>query len=114
MRWSVFKTVFGACFGWAGSILIKTPMSVTKNPGPTATSSDQKWSELKAGDWVLIRSADEIEATLSEDGSTDGLSFMPEMAACCGKRFRIGRAGTTVCINSVSYTHLTLPTILLV
>ena len=77
-------------------------MSVTKNPGPTATSSDQKWSELKAGDWVLIRSADEIEATLSEDGSTDGLSFMPEMAACCGKRFRIGRAGTTVCINSES------------
>lgn len=77
-------------------------MSVTENPGPIATPSDQKWSEFKAGDWVLICSAEEIEATLDVDGRTDGLSFMPEMAAYCGRAFRIGRAGTTVCINSES------------
>ena len=77
-------------------------MSETDNAKPTATPSNPKWPELTAGDWVRICSVGEIETTLDDAGRTDGLSFMPEMVAYCGKAFRIGRAGTTVCINSES------------
>jgi hypothetical protein len=43
---------------------------------------------LQPGDEVEVRSLDEILATLDDRGMRDGLPFMPEMAAFCGKRFR--------------------------
>jgi len=73
-------------------------MSENENSQRTVRPSEQEWPELKSGDWVRIRSAFEIAGTLDSVGRTDGLSFMPEMAAYCGKAFRIGRSGTTVCI----------------
>jgi hypothetical protein len=39
--------------------------------------------------WVEVRSAAEIAATLDRDDCLDGLPFMPEMAAHCGRRFRV-------------------------
>ncbi len=41
------------------------------------------------GDWVEIRSKEEILATLDNDGRLDGMPFMPEMFAFCGQRFRV-------------------------
>jgi hypothetical protein len=41
--------------------------------------------KLRAGDWVQVRSAEEILATLDEQGRLDGMPFMPEMLSYCGK-----------------------------
>jgi hypothetical protein len=44
---------------------------------------------LSAGDWVQIRSKDEILATLDERGRLDGLPFMPQMLKWCGHRLQV-------------------------
>ncbi|MGB2714043.1 MAG: hypothetical protein WBC51_07685 [Vicinamibacterales bacterium] len=44
---------------------------------------------LNAGDWVEVRSQQEILATLDQKGQLDGMPFMPEMFAFCGRRFRV-------------------------
>src|SRR5260370_28069039 len=52
---------------------------------------------LRPGEWVAVRSAGEIAATLDADGRLDGLPFMPEMLAFCGRHFRVqARADRTV------------------
>lgn len=43
------------------------------------------------GDRVLVRSLQEIRATLDESGCLDGLPFMEEMVAFCGRQFRVFR-----------------------
>lgn len=44
---------------------------------------------LRAGEWVEVASAPEIYATLDENGTLEGLPFMPEMLAFCGQRFQV-------------------------
>ena len=44
-------------------------------------------SGYRAGDWVEVKSAKEILATLDDKGRLDHLPFMPEMLQFCGKRF---------------------------
>ncbi|HUC43947.1 MAG TPA: hypothetical protein VMR65_07915 [Candidatus Sulfotelmatobacter sp.] len=54
-------------------------------------------SGLKAGDLVEIRSAEEIFATLDDDGCLDRLPFMAEMLRFCGKRLRIASVAHKTC-----------------
>ncbi len=44
---------------------------------------------LNVGDWVEVRSPEEILATLDGDQCVEGLPFMPEMLQFCGKRFTV-------------------------
>ena len=46
-------------------------------------------SKLSVGDWVEVRSKEEILSTLDSNGRLDGMPFMPEMFAFCGKRFQV-------------------------
>jgi hypothetical protein len=48
-------------------------------------------SWLLVGDVVEVRSLEEIERTLDESGCLDGLPFMAEMAAFCGRTARVFR-----------------------
>ena len=52
---------------------------------------------LRAGDWVEVRSAAEILATLDERGCLDALPFMPEMLKYCGKRFQVFKSAHKAC-----------------
>src|SRR3954447_2035670 len=52
---------------------------------------------LKVGDLVEVRSADEIQATLDERGELDGLPFMPEMLAYCGRRLTVHKVAHKLC-----------------
>jgi len=52
---------------------------------------------LKAGDWVEVRSREEILATLDEKGCLESLPFMPEMLQFCGKRFRVYKSAHKAC-----------------
>jgi len=53
--------------------------------------------KLRVGDWVEVRSKEEILRTLDADGRLDGMPFMPEMFAFCGKRFRVYKRAHKTC-----------------
>ena len=59
--------------------------------------------QLQRGDLVEVRDPAAILATLDERGALEGLPFMPEMAAFCGRRFRVERRAEKVC-DTVAYT----------
>jgi hypothetical protein len=58
---------------------------------------------FRRGDLVEVRSPAEILATLDPTGALDGLPFMPEMVALCGRRFSVERRAERVC-DTVHYS----------
>lgn len=54
-------------------------------------------AELRATDWVEVRSREEILATLDHHGRLEELPFMPEMFEFCGKQFRVFRRAHKTC-----------------
>lgn len=52
---------------------------------------------LRAGDWVTVRPAEEILATLDRDARLDGLPFQPEMLAYCGRRLQVAKVAHKTC-----------------
>ena len=54
---------------------------------------------LRAGDWVVVRSKEEILATLDENARLDELPFQPEMLEYCGRRLRVAKVAHKTCDN---------------
>ena len=54
-------------------------------------------SKLRVGDWVEVRSKQEILQTLDQAGQLDGMPFMPEMFAFCGKRLQVYKRAHKTC-----------------
>jgi hypothetical protein len=54
-------------------------------------------TNLKVGDWVEVRSKEEILQTLDSKGELDGMPFMPEMLAFCGKQFQVYKRAHKTC-----------------
>ncbi|WP_341252321.1 hypothetical protein [Euzebya pacifica] len=52
---------------------------------------------LRPGDLVVVKSAEEIIATLDEDGRLDGLPFMPEMLRFCGRTMIVHKTAKVTC-----------------
>jgi len=59
---------------------------------------------LRAGEWVEVRSKEEILATLDKKGRLDELPFMPQMFASCGQRFRVLKRAHKTCDTVNDYT----------
>jgi hypothetical protein len=55
------------------------------------------------GDWVEVKSAEEILATLDENGAFDNLPFMPEMLQFCGQRFRVYKSAHKSCDTATGF-----------
>lgn len=53
--------------------------------------------DLKAGEWVEVRSREEILATLDERSRLENLPFMPEMLHYCGQRLRVFKRADKTC-----------------
>ncbi|QEL22968.1 hypothetical protein FQV39_10605 [Bosea sp. F3-2] len=53
--------------------------------------------KMGAGDWVEVRSKDEILATLDKGGRLEGLPFMPQMFDYCGQKFQIYKRAHKTC-----------------
>lgn len=58
--------------------------------------------ELKPGEWVEVRSREEILSTLDSSGCLDGMPFMPEMLRYCGQRFRVDSRSVIACDTVLS------------
>ncbi|HUO24389.1 MAG TPA: hypothetical protein VMU61_01910 [Candidatus Aquilonibacter sp.] len=53
--------------------------------------------KFRVGDWVEVRSKQEILCTLDHNAQLDGMPFMPEMFAFCGKRFQVYKRAHKTC-----------------
>lgn len=62
--------------------------SSVRKPG-AATTQDAAKLDLEVGEWVKIRPAEEILATLNDDRKNRGLVFEQEMLRHCGKTYRV-------------------------
>jgi hypothetical protein len=58
---------------------------------------------LHSGEWVSVRSVEEILATLDDRQSLGGLPFMPEMLQYCGKTFRVFKTAHKTCDTTGSF-----------
>ncbi len=52
---------------------------------------------LRAGEWVVVRSKEEILATLDARAELDRMPFQPEMLAFCGQRLRVAKVAHKTC-----------------
>ena len=55
---------------------------------------------LKAGEWVEVKSKEEILKTLDEGGGNRGLRFVPEMFEYCGQHCRVLKRVEKICIEN--------------
>lgn len=53
--------------------------------------------KLRAGDWVEVKSKEEILATLDKNGQLEKLPFMPQMFQYCGERFQVYKRALKAC-----------------
>ena len=72
-------------------------LTITPEARNPELKSSGEASELRAGDWVTVRSKEEILRTLDRDGQLDGMPFMPEMFAFCGQRFQVHKRAHKTC-----------------
>ena len=61
--------------------------------------------KLRIGDWVEVRTKEEILKTLDSNGCVDAMPFMPEMLAFCGQRFRVFKIAHKTCDYTTKYFH---------
>jgi len=52
---------------------------------------------MRVGDWIEVRSAEEILRTLDAQGCLDGMPFMPEMFRFCGQSFQVYKRAHKTC-----------------
>lgn len=63
--------------------------------------------DLQPGEWVTVKSLDEITATLDENGKNRGLHFSADMVPYCGKRLKVeGRADNLIAEGIGVMRHL--------
>src|SRR3984885_1774544 len=58
---------------------------------------NQESLKLKAGAFVEVLTKEEILKTLDDNGQLDGMPFMPEMFAFCGKRLKVFKRAHKTC-----------------
>jgi hypothetical protein len=54
-------------------------------------------TKLRVGNWVEVRSKEEILRTLDKGGRMEGLPFMPQMFKYCGRRFQVYKRAHKTC-----------------
>ncbi len=53
--------------------------------------------KLRAGEWVEVRSKEEILRTLDKQGQLEHVPFMPQMFKYCGQRFKVYKSAHKTC-----------------
>jgi len=78
--------------------LIRRAIKGTLTPGKPP--ADARVLNLEPGEWVEVRPAKEIQATLDARGRLRGLIFMAEMHQFCGRRFRVFKKVKTIVLET--------------
>jgi hypothetical protein len=61
--------------------------------------------KFNVGDWVEVRSKEEVLRTLDSSGQLDGTPFMPEMFRFCGKKFQVSKSAHKTCDYTTQYPY---------
>ena len=94
--WLILKTAITAMFSAAQRIpgtwrlieSVRGPFCVPRFEGKQA-KSPRASLDLQPGEWVEVKSLEEIEATLTRENKNRGLSFDVEMVRFCGGKYRV-------------------------
>jgi len=64
--------------------------------------------KLRAGDWVEVKSKEEILRTLDKNGQLEAVPFMPQMFQYCGQRFAVYKRAHKTCdtVNPIRGAHV--------
>jgi hypothetical protein len=65
--------------------------------------------ELRPGDMVRVRTAEEILATLDDEGTVEGIPFMPEMIPHVGRHYRVSKRIEKICWFTAESSSRRLP-----
>ena len=68
---------------------------------------------INAGEVVEVRSENEILSTLDENGTLEGLPFIPDMRKYCGRRFRVLRRVSKIIVEGVGGVRAIRNTVIL-
>lgn len=68
---------------------------------------------VEPGEWVRVRSRDEIHAMLDSCQRNEGLAWMPMMEDCCGKEFRVYKRVERIVLESTGEIRKLKDTVLL-
>jgi len=80
----------------------------------TSAKENSKILNLQEGEWVEVRAATEIFATLDRQDKLRGLRFTPEMAKFCGKRFKVYKKLDKIILEATGELRkIKTPTVLL-
>lgn len=69
--------------------------------------------QLESGDWVEVKSYEEIRQTLDENQRHRGLLFMSEMATYCGKRLQVHKVVKRILLEDTREVRRLRNTVLL-
>lgn len=64
---------------------------------------------FRAGDWVEVRSKEEILQSLGKNGQLENLPFMPQMFQYCGKQFKVYKRAHKTCDTVNPIRSLRIP-----
>jgi hypothetical protein len=62
-------------------------------------------NQFRVGEWIEVRSKDEILRTLDQNGKLDSMPFMPQMFKYCGQKFQIFRSAHKTC-DTITDAHV--------
>ena len=79
------NTILAKMLRYLGSF----PRSYPNVRGLAGATTPRELLDLQPGELVQVRSKNEIEQTINDQGKNRGLSFTREMAPYCGKTFRV-------------------------
>jgi hypothetical protein len=89
-------------------------LTIRRNVKNDTTVGSGDVLNLQPGDWVKVRSPDQIFTTLDAEGKNKGLSFTREMLKFCGKEFKVyKRLGRMVLEATGEMRTMRAPTVLL-
>jgi hypothetical protein len=74
---------------------------VERSEGKSRLEDTKSKRSLQIGDWVEVLTKEEILRTLDAKGCLEGMPFMPEMFAFCGKKFQVYKIAHKTCDYSV-------------
>jgi len=113
LKWSLWRDGLWGTLGSIGRMILRKRGLWKPLAKPAGGSSQADRLRLQPGEWVQVKDESEIRATLDSSGRQRGLLFMPEMAAHCGRRFRVHKRLERMIVESTGELRRVKNTVLL-
>lgn len=88
-------------------------LSHPRNGSPKKEMARQEVLGLQPGEWVRVRSKDDIRAQLDSCERSGGLAWMMMMEGCCGKEYRVYKRVEKIVLESTGEIRRLKNTVLL-